>query len=89
MIQRVFLYQVLLIHSLSSTDVPFNNGTYTHGDGLHWFSAFYYLRESGIQSDSSISLLIPFIHSLFQSQTANSISLEVIEISIVLMILCF
>ena len=51
--------------------------------------AFDELRRSGIQSDSSISLLIPFIHSLFQSQTTNSISLARIVISIVLMILCF
>ena len=55
---------------LLSTDVPFKNGKYTHGSGY----AFYSLSCSSIQSDSSLFLLIHFIHSLYKPQTTNSIS---------------
>ena len=63
-----------IYHSLflSSTDVPFTNGKYTYGGGY----AFNDLQETSIQYDSSLFLLIHFIHSLYKSQTTNIISFE-------------
>ena len=57
---------------LSSTDVPFTNGQYTYGGGY----AFNDLQETSIKCDSSLFLLIHFIHSLIKSQTTNIISFE-------------
>ena len=75
----MLLYQVLFILSLSSTDVPFKNGKYTHGG---WSPAFYSLSRSSIQSDSSLFLIIHFIHSLYKSQTTNIILLKEIRITL-------
>ena len=65
--QLVSLYQVFIIHSFLSTDVPFTNGKYIHGG----WSAFYSLSRSSIQSDSGLFLIIHFIHSFFKSQKPN------------------
>ena len=56
--QLVSLYQVFIILSFLSTDVPFTNGKYEGG------YAFNDLQETSIQSDPSLFLLIHFIHSL-------------------------
>ena len=74
--QLVLLYQVYLI-LFFTLDVPFKNGKYTHGEGDRWDSpAFASLSRSSIQSDSSFFLIIHFIHSLYKSQTTNSISFK-------------
>ena len=69
-----------IYHSLflSSTDVPFKNGKYTHGQKEGVDPPFESLSRSSIQSDSSISFspFIYFIHSLIKSQTTNIISFE-------------
>ena len=75
--QLVLLYQVYS-HSLSSTDVPFKNGKYTYGG----WSAFASLSRSSIQSDSSLFLIIHFIHSLYKSKTTNIILLKEIRITL-------
>ena len=77
----MLLYQVLFILSLSSTDVPFKNGKYTHGEDEKW-PAFASLSRSSIQSDSSLFLIIHFIHSLYKSQTTNIILLKEIRITL-------
>ena len=83
MYKITYSIKYILILSLSSTDVPFKNGKYTHGEGDRCYPAFYYLRASSIQSDSSLFLLIHFIHSLYKPQTANSISFrEIISLVI-------
>ena len=64
--QLVLLYQVYShSFSLSSTDVPFKNGKYIHGEHKD-YPAFASLSRSSIQSDSSLFLLIHFIHSLYK-----------------------
>ena len=78
-IQLVLLLRVYS-NSLSSTDVPFKNGKYTHGGG--WPPAFYSLSRSSIQSDSSLFLIIHFIHSLYKSKTTNIILLKEIRITL-------
>ena len=80
--QLVLLYQVLLTLSLSSSDVPFINGTYTHGKPINsgHSPAFYSLRRSGISSDSSLFRFFYFIHSLYKPQTTNIFSLIFIKI---------
>ena len=73
--QLVLLYQVYSHpFSLSSTDVPFKNGKYTHGQKEGYAPAFVSLSRSSIQSDSSLFLIIHFIHSLYKSKTTNIIS---------------
>ena len=77
----------ILILSLSSTDVPFKNGKYIHGYGLKdedegFDPAFYSLSRSSIQSDSSLFLIIHFIHSLYKSKTTNIILLKEIRITL-------
>ena len=86
--QLVLLYQVYS-HSLSSTDVPFKNGKYTHGQPhLSWeYPAFNSLSRSSIQSDSSLFLIIHFIHSLYKSKTTYIIFL--VEIRITLHLILF
>ena len=46
------------------------------------WSAFYSLSRSSIQSDSSLFLIIHFIHSLYKSQTTNIILLKEIRITL-------
>ena len=79
--QLVSLYQVYS-NSLSSTDVPFKNGKYTHGQKEGYYPAFYSLSRSSIQSDSSLFLIIHFIHSLYKSKTTNIILLKEIRITL-------
>ena len=71
----------ILILSLSSKDVPFKNGKYTHGEDSTW-PAFNFLSRSSIQSDSSLFLIIHFIHSLYKSKTTNIILLKEIRITL-------
>ena len=82
-IQLVSLSQVYS-NSLSSADVPFKNGKYTHGQPQYsWQSpAFYSLSRSSIHSDSSLFLIIHFIHSLYKSQTTNIILLKELRITL-------
>ena len=83
--QLMLLYQVLFILSLSSTDVPFKNGKYTHGqphEDEEYAPAFASLSRSSIQSDSSLFLIIHFIHSLYKSKTTNIILLKEIRITL-------
>ena len=81
--QEVLLYQVYSNSlSLSSTDVPFKNGKYTHGQKEGLPPAFASLSRSSIQSDSSLFLIIHFIHSLYKSQTTNIILLKEIRITL-------
>ena len=85
MIQLVLLYQVYSNSLfLSSTDVPFKNGKFTHGQPHdRWeHPAFYSLRKSRIHSDSSLFLIIHFIHSLYKSKTKNIILLKEIRITL-------
>ena len=81
LIQLVYLYQVFLILFLLSAEVPFNYDKYTHGksDGFLCQCAFGELSElqfldydiqyivNCIQSDSSLFLIIHFMHSLYES----------------------
>ena len=81
--QLVLLYQVYS-NSLSSTDVPFKNGKYTHGQphASCQSPAFDSLSRSSIQSDSGLFLIIHFIHSLYKSKTTNIILLKEIRITL-------
>ena len=80
--QRVLLYQVLLTHSISLTDVPFTNGQYIHEckEGESEFCSFQSLSTSNIISDSSFRFIFLFIHRLGKSQKSNIILLETIII---------
>ena len=62
---------------LLSTDVPFSNGKFSCGN-----YAFSSLSRSAIQSDSSLFLIIHFIHSLYKSKTTNIILLKEIRITL-------
>ena len=58
------------------SEVPFDNGKYTHGQKDEEYApAFDSLSRSSIQSDSSLFLIIHFIHSLYKSQKQNQIRL--------------
>ena len=77
--QEVLLYQVYSNTFSLSTDIPFKNGKYTHGEDDE-YPAFSSLSRSSIQSDSSFFHHIFLILSFIKSQKPNYLTFKRITV---------